>query len=190
MIGVACPKPAIVHHETFDADFGGLLRQSFLSRFVHLELGCFPRIVENRARLSSEAARQNELTRETMQHPRGGSEAMVAEPAVERRSLQLLARLKRIRKIKRVVTAGHTDLLMRCLLHRKFPRTAPSQRAEPHSAALLIGVRSVALRCIDGKPWIRLVTCSAPAALQHFHARMYLFLHELRLACPSSVQVT
>src|SRR5205085_9435146 len=80
-------------------------------------------------------------------------------------------------------------LLVRRLLHRELPRTAPAQCPEPDFSVLLIGVRAILLGSIDREPRIGLMACGAAPALQHFHARVDFFLDELRLSRPSPVQI-
>ena len=50
MIIVALPKPAIINYEPFYPEPRGFLCQRHLSCFVNIELGRFPRVVENRAK--------------------------------------------------------------------------------------------------------------------------------------------
>src|SRR5205807_9544160 len=126
VIVVARAKPAIVHHEAFYADLCRLFGQSFLSGLVNVELRRFPGVVKNRPRLNRKRARKDELARKTVQHPRGLAKAVVTEAAVERGRLELFPGIQRIYKIKSVVSARDTDLLVRRLLYGKPPRPAPT----------------------------------------------------------------
>src|SRR5580658_3376811 len=113
MIVVARAEPAVIHHETLHANLGGFFRKRTLARFIHMEFGGFPGVVENRPRLGREAAGKNELAREAVQNAGCFAKAAVGKSTIEWRSRQALAGLQRIRKIERVISAREANLPMR-----------------------------------------------------------------------------
>ena len=100
-----------------------------------------------------------------VQHARCLTKSVAGESAIKRRRLEMLAGVQRISEIECVVAARYSYLLVRSLLDREFPRTAPPQRTEPDSAVLLIRVCAIRLGCIDRKPWIGLMARGAAPAL-------------------------
>ena len=184
VVVVAFAKPAIVHHEEFHAEFGGLFGERLLAGFVHGEGGGFPGVVEHGAQARSGAAGQNLLAGEAVQHARGRAEAIGGEAAVEGRRVERFAGLQRIGEIEIVEAAGDAHLAIRRLLDGHLPVAAPAQRAEPDRAVFFAGIAAV-----NGKPRIEIVAGVALAALNHLLAFVDRFVIHLRLAGPTPAEI-
>src|SRR5438270_2848507 len=50
MVVLAFAEPAIIHDEAFDSQACGFFGKSLLSSLIHIESGCLPRVVDDRAR--------------------------------------------------------------------------------------------------------------------------------------------
>ena len=70
VIVVSFAKPAVVHDEQFHTELGGLFCERYLSRFVHVKFGGFPRVVENRSRPRFEATRLDVAALQIVQQAR------------------------------------------------------------------------------------------------------------------------
>ena len=190
MVVFALAKPAVVHHEAVNAQGCGLLRQRHLSGLAHVECRSPPRSCKSPAAPWAAAGRrwlragQNVLELVAMQQPRSAAQPMRRVPAIENRRLQLLSRLQDVAEVEGIEAAGDAHRIQLVLLDRDAPRPAPSQRAKPHLAMVL-----VRLAALNRKPWIGLVARGAAPALDHPRSRMHRLLGQRPLPGPAPGQV-
>ena len=69
VIVFALAEPAVVHDKTIDADGRGFFGERHLAGFIDSKFGCFPGVVNYRARLGIWRVRQNVRDFKLMQQP-------------------------------------------------------------------------------------------------------------------------
>ncbi len=171
MIGFALAEPAIVHHESVDADRRGFFRQGHLARFIDTEFGGFPGVVNHRAGFGIRCLRKDVRVFETMQQARCAAKSVRGIATVENRRLQFLAGLQLVAEIEWIEAAGDTQRIALIVLDGDAPGAGPGQRAEPHFAAVLIGKDGADAGCAriarNREPRVGLMPGGAAAAFQH-----------------------
>src|SRR5271155_2631306 len=83
MIGLALAEPAVVHDEAFYADACGLFGERHLTRLIHVESRCLPRVVEHRPQLRRGVMREYGIDFEAMHQARRTSDPVSRVAAVE-----------------------------------------------------------------------------------------------------------
>ena len=184
VVVVALAEPAIVDHEEFDTELGGLGGEIHLALFVDGESGGLPGIVEHGAQAGGDAAGENLFACKAVQRARSGAEAVGGEAAVEGRRVQRFAGFEGIGEIEAVEAAGDAYLAIGRLLDGDAPVAAPSQGAEPHRAVLFGGVTG-----IDGKPRICIVAGMPLTAFEDLLAFVNGLVIHLGFGGPASGEV-
>ena len=122
---------------------------------------------------------------EAVHETRGAADAVMGESGVEIGRAESLAGLEDVGEVKGIEAASDADLSDLILLDGDLPVSAPTERAEPDVAGVLVA----GVAALDGEPWIDVVAGGSAAAAEDDFAGMEVLFLEIPLASPASGEV-
>src|SRR4029077_7891396 len=181
VVVIPLAEPAIIHYKSFRPNTGSLIGKRLLPRFLDVELGRLPGVVEHRPHFVGAGFGENFRSFETMQDAGCLAHPALGVAGVKRRRGERLLCRQAIGEVEGIVSTRNPHLEVGGLLDADLPVSTPAQRSEPNVAFLLVAI-VVAIEC---EPRVHLVAGNSTPAFEHLRSGLHRFFVELPLPAPA-----